>query len=645
MKTKIPVIIYSAILLFVSGNCAVSQNYKDVKIGKQTWMGVNLNVDKFRNGDLIQEARTNEQWQEAADNKQPAWCYFNNNQGNNESYGKLYNWYAVNDPRGLAPIGYHLPSKGEWAQVINHLGGEANAGGKMKCTGTQYWTAPNSWATNTSGFSGRAGGARSENSLSSGGPFYPPLGIYGIWWSTTEAAQGMKEGNAITTQIYYTNPGIAFSESPKGDGYSVRCIKDFFLAGTKLEPEMIRVEGGTFIMGSESGNDSEKPPHEVTLSNFAISKYEITQAHWKLVMGSDDEISNKGCEKCPVDNVNWNRAQEFVQKLSAQTGKRYRLPTEAEWEYAARGGSKSGNYMFSGSNSIDAVAWHGGNSGGKAHPVGTKQANELGIFDMTGNVEEWCSDWSGSYAGEPAFDPLGPITCSQTPPSRVLRGGCKNTLSSGSRNTNRSGCYPWGLTFSGSCGLRVVREIKLEELDALNDTIRKLVRTDIDNKDYASAIEKMKSVFATNGTFIAWDYGVMGYCSVKLSDYENALKYYKTGLNKFPNLKSATDNLRSGYNSIGWNLILKKDFTSAVRYLKEGFDKYPSDLFIQGNLAHASLLSGDFQTAKKIYTENKGKNLNDTLSWVSMVNADFKDFQDAGIANDHFQEILDLMNN
>jgi tetratricopeptide (TPR) repeat protein len=362
-------------------------------------------------------------------------------------------------------------------------------------------------------------------------------------------------------------------------------------------------------------------------------------------MGSDDEIVNKGCEKCPVDNVNWYRAQEFVQKLSAQTGKQYRLPTEAEWEYAARGGNKSSNYSYSGSNSLDAVAWNSVNSGGKTHPVGTKKANELGIFDMTGNVQEWCSDWDSEYTVDTVFDPKGPDKYPRMgQPIRIIRGGDKGSIDKFSRSSYRSAIYPGGLN-SGSTGFRVVREIKLEELNALNDTIRKLVRTYIDNKDYVTALEKMKFITATNGTLIPWDYRIMGFCSLQLSDYENALNYYKTGLDKFPNWQSAYDNLRIGYNSIGWDLILKKNFSAALRCFKEGFDKYPSDLFILGNLAHAYLLTGEFQTAKKIYAENKGKNLNDTLSWVSMVNADFKEFQDAGITNDHFQEILDLMNN
>jgi uncharacterized protein (TIGR02145 family) len=641
MKTKISVIIYSTILLFVIGKCAVSQTYKDVKIGKQTWMGVNLNVDKFRNGDLIQEARTNEQWQEAADNKQPAWCYFNNDPANGESYGKLYNWYAVNDPRGLAPIGYHIPSKSEWAQIIIYLGGESEAGGKMKGTGTQFWTAPNSWATNSSGFSGRAGGARSESGRGAGGPFYRALGKYAYWWAKTDA-----DGyNAFHTEIYYTNPGTGIHEGQKGDGYSVRCIKDFFLVGTTLEPEMIRVEGGTFIMGNENGNQNEKPPHVVTLSNFSISKYEITQAHWKLVMGSDEEIENKGCEKCPVDKISWYRAQEFVEKLSAQTGKQYRLPTEAEWEYAARGGSKSGNYTYSGSNSIDLVAWHSVNSGGKTHPVGSKKANELGIFDMTGNVSEWCSDWDTEYTADTVFDPKGPDKFPRMgQPIRIIRGGDSGSIDQFSRTSYRSAMYPGGLN-AGSTGFRVVREIKLEELNALNDTIRKLAQVDFDNKNYSMAIEKINSVFATNGTLIAWDYGCIGHSSIRMSDLKNGLKYLKVGLDKFPNSNLAYENLRTGYNNVGWKLILKKEFSSALLFLQEGYEKYPTYLRLIGNLAHAYLLTGNYSLAKKMYIENKGKTVKSDITWEAMINDDFKEFQEAGINNDHFQEILDLINN
>jgi formylglycine-generating enzyme required for sulfatase activity len=186
--------------------------------------------------------------------------------------------------------------------------------------------------------------------------------------------------------------------------------------------EMVYVRGGTFTMGctAEQGTDcydDEKPAHEVTVSDFYIGKYEVTQAEWKAVMGSNP--SNFKGDNLPVEKVSWNDAQEFIRKLNTTTGKNYRLPTEAEWEYAARGGSQSRGFKYSGSNNIDDVAWYEENSGDKTHPVGTKPANELGIYDMTGNVWEWVNDRYGGYSSGSQTNPVGPSSGSY----RVLRGG------------------------------------------------------------------------------------------------------------------------------------------------------------------------------------------------------------------------------
>ena len=150
--------------------------------------------------------------------------------------------------------------------------------------------------------------------------------------------------------------------------------------------EMVFVQGGTFMMGAtpEQGgdcHDDEKPAHQVTLSEYSIGKYEVTQGQWKEVM-SDNPSYFKGDDNLPVENVSWGDVQEFIRKLNKKTGESYRLPTEAEWEYAARGGSQSREYKYSGSNNVNDVAWYWDNSEGKTHPVGTKEANELGIYDM-----------------------------------------------------------------------------------------------------------------------------------------------------------------------------------------------------------------------------------------------------------------------
>ncbi len=206
-----------------------------------------------------------------------------------------------------------------------------------------------------------------------------------------------------------------------------------------LESNMVYVSPGKFKMGCTdeqlgSCENDESPVHEVTLSGYFMGKYEVTQEEWRAVMGSDPEqLSFKGCNRCPVESVSWNEVQVFLRKLNAMTGKDYRLPTEAEWEYAARGGSKSYGSQYSGSINIGEVAWYNGNSGSKTHPVGQKLANELGLYDMSGNVWEWCWDWKDAYSGSSQLNPQGPYTGSY----RVRRGGSWLNYADGCRVSQR----------------------------------------------------------------------------------------------------------------------------------------------------------------------------------------------------------------
>lgn len=201
------------------------------------------------------------------------------------------------------------------------------------------------------------------------------------------------------------------------------------------ENEMVLVEGGTFMMGSDMEDALATPVHEVTLGDFYIGKYEVTQAQWEAVTGESFLEFIEGKEGAvdwghgdnhPMYGVNWNDAQEFIAKLNAATDKNYRLPTEAEWEYAARGGQKSKGYTYSGSDNADDVMWYSGNAAQNCRPVGKKLPNELGIHDMSGSAWEWCNDFFGDYSADPQVDPQGPT--SNRDNNRVQRGGSFNSL-------------------------------------------------------------------------------------------------------------------------------------------------------------------------------------------------------------------------
>jgi len=210
--------------------------------------------------------------------------------------------------------------------------------------------------------------------------------------------------------------------------------------------EMAEVIGGSFLMGAQkdsiykqnynaSAHLIESPVHEVTLPTYSIGKYEVTQAQWKAAMQNDSSAIQN--ENYPISNVTWHQVQEFIEILNEKTGLTYRLPTEAEWEYAAKGGNSSQNYTFSGNDVLGSCGWYYSNSSSSVHSVGTKAPNELGIYDMSGNVREWCSDWFDYYTNTTADNPQGP----KKGIMKITRGGswtspatnCRNTF----RHTNR----------------------------------------------------------------------------------------------------------------------------------------------------------------------------------------------------------------
>ena len=221
-------------------------------------------------------------------------------------------------------------------------------------------------------------------------------------------------------------------------------VEKIYVMGTTFD--MVYVEGGTFKMGatSEQGIYAmayEKPVHQVTVSSFYIGKYEVTQELWKAVMNNNPSHF-KGNPRLPVEQVTWEECQDFLNKLNQLTGRHFRLLTEAEWEFAARGGNQSKGYKYAGNNYLGGVAWYSENSNSSTHVVGQKSPNELGIYDMSGNVWEWCQDWFGSsyYSSSSSFNPTGPNSGSD----HVCRGGCWSFEAESCRLSYR---HSWGKSY------------------------------------------------------------------------------------------------------------------------------------------------------------------------------------------------------
>ena len=251
-------------------------------------------------------------------------------------------------------------------------------------------------------------------------------------------AQGVVVFQKDGTRVVYPYEAIDsivtynYDETPPTGGGFVNDGQNKVFTVKGVSFKMIAVKGGTFQMGNDYGYDAEMPVHQVTLSDYYIGETEVTQELWNAVMGSNPS-NLTGNMQCPVEQVSWNDCQTFISRLNELTGATFRLPTEAQWEYAARGGNQAQGRMYSGSNTIDNVAWYTSNSSSTTHPVKTKAPNELGIYDMSGNVWEWCSDWYGSYSSAAQTDPTGPSTGSY----RVCRGGGWNGYASGCRVAGR----------------------------------------------------------------------------------------------------------------------------------------------------------------------------------------------------------------
>ncbi len=229
----------------------------------------------------------------------------------------------------------------------------------------------------------------------------------------------------------------------------------------EMNIQMVFVKGGNFFMGSDDHHflddeyNNERPLHRVNVSSYYIGKFEVTLGQWRNVMGikppayTGVDYGNKDCDNCPVVKVSWEDAQEFIKRLNTKTGKHYRLPTETEWEYAAKGGKYAKDYKYSGSDKITDVGWYG-KPNGSTHPVGKKSPNNLSIYDMTGNAMEWCQDWYGEDYYKKTIDEINPKG-PEKGEKRILRGGSYFDDDVVCRNVYRSRLLPttrqWNIGF------------------------------------------------------------------------------------------------------------------------------------------------------------------------------------------------------
>ena len=281
-------------------------------------------------------------------------------------------------------------------------------------------------------------------------------GVPLVWTSTDDAVATVNNGEI--TAIFPGVCDIIVSYRDKEASCQIAVLERVDVNGVSFS--MLPIRGGVFMMGSTltqiGSNVNEKPQHEVTLSNYMIGVTEVTQELWHAVMGYTPGRF-KGHPKRPVENVSWGECELFVHALNERTGLTFHLPTEAQWEYAARGGNRSNDYIFAGSETLATVAWYVTNSGkvGEGHPdfgthdVATKSPNELNLFDMSGNVNEWCSDWYTTYTIDPQTDPVGPSSGSH----KVFRGGSWNDKAANCRVTFR---YPQTTSYkSDRIGLRL----------------------------------------------------------------------------------------------------------------------------------------------------------------------------------------------
>jgi len=441
--------------------------YHTVKIGTQTWMVENLKTTHYNDGISIPNVTDNNVW---ASLSEGAYCWYNNDISFKNTYGALYNWYTVSTGK-LAPTGWHVATDNEWDILVNFLGGEKVAGANLKEVGTSHWSNPNTGATNETGFTAVPSGIRVDAFY--GWPLYTR-----IWTST----------DAWYREIGYETINIVRSRESVSIGKPVRCIKD---DASTFVIQTVDIPAGTFIMGSpesEVGRYANETQHQVTLSAFKMSKYEITNAQYAAFLNAKNIGSNglyttgtyptntliysnsslgltyngsqwipvAGYENAPVIYVTWYGAAEYATYIGGT------LPTEAQWEYACRAGTttpfNTGNFLTNlQANYYWAYPYNGGINTvttfpGKTQTVGNYAANTYGLYDMHGNVSEWCADWYGTYSTTAQINPTGAATDSSG--GRVIRGGSWYGNALLCRSAERQGYEP--STHYSYYGFRVV---------------------------------------------------------------------------------------------------------------------------------------------------------------------------------------------
>jgi len=383
-------------------------------------------------------------------------------------------------------------------------------------------------------------------------------------------------------------------------------ISDYnFSIHATIDLDMLVVKGGTFAMGSAAGSNDETPIHNVTLSSFQMGKYEVTQKLWQQIMGNNP--STHVGDNLPVAGVSWNVAQNFITALNNLTGRYFRLPTEAEWEFAARGGVSSGGFTYSGSNTPGDIGWYNGNSSQVPHEVGTKLPNEIGLCDMSGNVTEWCNDWydANYYGASPSSNPQGPSSGT----FRVIRGGYWESDGDGVRVANRSQYLP--NSASNYYGLRLAEDLFTLIVTAPNGDENWQVGTTQNITWKSSNIDNVKIQYSTNAgstwldvvasvPAVSGSYSWLvpntpsGYCKVRVSSVETV------------SLNDISDNV----------FTIKSAVTSTVNLTSPN----GGESWLAGTNQNITWTSSNINNLKIEYSTNNGTNWSTVVASVAAAN-------------------------